>query len=80
VMEETSSRIMRDMWRFSWDIEKLVSHEQGQRAKAIEILKIRGVKHDETFHPYEIGEKGIIVYPGETVMSDDISLDSSSKK
>jgi len=42
--------------------------------KAIEILKMRGVKHDETLHPYEIRERGLIVYPGETVMTDEISL------
>ncbi len=47
---------------------------EGSRVKAIEILKMRGVKHDETLHPYEIKEKGIIVYPAETVMSDDKSL------
>ncbi len=54
---------------------------EGSRVKAIEILKMRGVKHDEALHPYEIGEKGIIIYPGETVMCDDISLfDARSKK
>ena len=47
---------------------------EGNRVKAIEILKMRGVKHDETLHPYEIREKGIVVYPGETVMNDEISL------
>jgi len=58
-----------------------VYRAEGCRVKAIEILKMRGVKHDETLHPYEIGDKGIIVYPGETVMIDDISLfDARSKK
>lgn len=46
----------------------------GSRVKAIEILKMRGVRHDETLHPYEIQEKGIIVHPNETVMNDEISL------
>jgi KaiC/GvpD/RAD55 family RecA-like ATPase len=46
----------------------------GSRIRAIEILKMRGVKHDETLHPYEIQEKGIIVHPTETVMNDEISL------
>ena len=35
----------------------------GSRVRGIEILKMRGVKHDDTLHPYEIQEKGIIVHP-----------------
>lgn len=46
----------------------------GSRVRAIEILKMRGVKHDETLHPYDIQEKGIVVHTNETVMNDDISL------
>lgn len=46
----------------------------GSRLRAIEILKMRGVKHDETLHPYDIQETGIIVHPVETVMGDEISL------
>lgn len=46
----------------------------GSRVRAIEILKMRGVKHDETLHPYDIQEKGIVVHPGEIVMLDDVSL------
>ena len=46
----------------------------GSRIRAIEILKMRGVKHDDGLHPYEIQEKGIIVHPTETVMSDATSL------
>lgn len=42
--------------------------------RAIEILKMRGVKHDDTLHPYEIQEKGIVVHPTETVMNDEVSL------
>ena len=54
---------------------------EGNRVKAIEILKMRGVKHDEILHPYEIGERGIIVYPGETVMNDVVSFfDAANKK
>ena len=41
----------------------------GSRVRAIEILKMRGVKHDDTLHPYEIQEKGIIVHPNEVVMN-----------
>lgn len=46
----------------------------GSRVRAIEILKMRGVKHDETLHPYDIQEKGIVIHPGETVMIDDVNL------
>lgn len=46
----------------------------GSRMRAIEILKMRGVKHDDTLHPYEIQEKGIVVHPTETVMNDEVSL------
>lgn len=42
--------------------------------RGIEILKMRGVKHDDTLHPYEIQEKGIIVHPNEVVMNDEMSL------
>ncbi|MCZ7357793.1 MAG: AAA family ATPase [Candidatus Methanoperedens sp.] len=52
----------------------------GSRIRAIEILKMRGVKHDETLHPYEIQEKGIIVHPTETVMNDEISLFNTNAK
>ncbi|HLB70382.1 MAG TPA: ATPase domain-containing protein [Candidatus Methanoperedens sp.] len=46
----------------------------GGRVRAIEILKMRGVKHDDTLHPYEIQEKGILVHSTETVMNDEISI------
>lgn len=46
----------------------------GSRVRAIEILKMRGVKHDDTLHPYEIQEKGIVVHSTEAVMSDEMSL------
>ena len=46
----------------------------GSRVRAIEILKMRGVKHDDTLHPYEIQEKGIVVHPTEVVMNDNMSL------
>jgi KaiC/GvpD/RAD55 family RecA-like ATPase len=50
----------------------------GSRVRAIEILKMRGIKHDENLHPYDIQEKGIVIHPGETVMIDDISLFSTA--
>ncbi len=46
----------------------------GSRVRAIEILKMRGVKHDDTLRPYEIQEKGIVIHPTETVMNDEMSL------
>ncbi|SNQ62257.1 ATPase domain-containing protein [Candidatus Methanoperedens nitratireducens] len=46
----------------------------GSRVRAIEILKMRGVKHDDSLHPYDIQEKGIVVHPTETVMNDAVSL------
>jgi len=42
----------------------------GSRVRAIEILKMRGVKHDESLHPYDIREKGIVIHPGEEVMTE----------
>ena len=53
---------------------------EGNRVKAIEILKMRGVKHNETLHPYEIRERGIVVYPAEAVMNDEISLFDAARK
>lgn len=57
-----------------------VFREEGNLVKAIEILKMRGVKHNETLHPYEIHEKGIVVYPNETVMNNDTSFFQSMAK
>lgn len=42
----------------------------GTKIKAVEILKMRGVKHDESMHPYEIRENGIIIHPTGIVMND----------
>src|SRR3972149_11667565 len=46
----------------------------GSRVRAIEILKMRGVKHDETLHPYEIQEKGIVVHPADRLLVDRTNL------
>lgn len=40
----------------------------GNREKAIEILKMRGVKHDEIMHPYTIIDNGIVVFPTDSVI------------
>jgi len=43
--------------------------QREERIRAIEILKMRGVKHSTRMHPFRITEKGIIVYPEEMVFS-----------
>lgn len=43
------------------------SRVRGQRVQAIEILKMRGVKHERKIVPLEITPKGMKVFPGETV-------------
>jgi len=40
------------------------------KERAIEILKMRGVKHDELLHPYSITEMGIIIHPNDSVIID----------
>jgi len=40
----------------------------GNKVRGIEILKMRGVKHDEMMHPYAITDEGIVVYPYENVL------------
>jgi len=40
------------------------------RERAIEILKMRGVKHDEAVHTYSIIDNGIVVYPTDSVILD----------
>ena len=40
----------------------------GNRERAIEILKMRGIKHDEGLHPYSITNTGIVVYPSDIVI------------
>ncbi|SFM44521.1 RAD55 family ATPase [Methanolobus profundi] len=50
----------------------------GERIRSLEILKMRGVKHDEVLRPYIIADKGIIVYSSESVIgkeADVFSLD-----
>lgn len=39
----------------------------GTRVRALEILKLRGAKHSNKLVPFEITEKGIVVYPEEKV-------------
>ncbi|MEM1538008.1 MAG: ATPase domain-containing protein [Candidatus Nezhaarchaeales archaeon] len=40
---------------------------KGAKIKALEILKMRGTKHEEQLLPYKITDRGIMVFPGEKV-------------
>ncbi len=53
----------------------------GERIRSLEILKMRGVKHDEVLRPYVITDKGIFVYSSDSVIgkeADVFSLQRSS--
>ncbi|WP_292466935.1 ATPase domain-containing protein [Methanolobus sp.] len=55
-----------------------VNRIDGERIRFLEILKMRGVKHDEVLRPYVITDKGIFVYSSESVIgkeADVFSLD-----
>ena len=43
--------------------------QREEKIRAIEILKMRGVKHSNRMHPLKITDKGIIIYPQEKVFS-----------
>jgi len=43
----------------------------GGRIRAIEILKMRGGKHDDMLRPYAILDTGLVIYPRETVIDSD---------
>ncbi|ETA67686.1 MAG: hypothetical protein PWQ51_1196 [Methanolobus sp.] len=58
-----------------------VNRIAGERIRSLEILKMRGVKHDEVLRPYVITDKGIIVYSSDSVIgkeADVFSLQRSS--
>jgi len=44
----------------------------GEKIRAIEVLKMRGIKHDEQTHPYAIEDNGFVVYPTEKIHMDAI--------
>lgn len=57
-----------------------VNRIAGERIRSLEILKMRGVKHDEVLRPYKITDKGIVVYSSQSVIgkeADVFSLDRS---
>jgi KaiC/GvpD/RAD55 family RecA-like ATPase len=45
-----------------------VSRIGSERVRSIEILKMRGVKHDESIHPYRITDAGIVIDPYESLL------------
>ncbi|WP_407354866.1 RAD55 family ATPase [Methanolobus sp. WCC5] len=51
----------------------------GERIRSLEILKMRGVKHDEVLRPYLITDNGIIVYPYESVIGKEADVFSFQK-
>ncbi len=55
-----------------------VTRVGGNRVHAIEIVKMRGVKHDETLHPYAITDEGIVVYPSEIIIGKEADVFDSS--
>jgi len=64
-------------------VEEFITHgviilyyvrEGGKRTRAIEIRKMRGTKHDQSLHPYEITEKGIVVFSDETAFLRDNAI------
>ena len=38
---------------------------ESQYSRSITVWKMRGSKHSNKLHPYEISDKGIVVYPKE---------------
>lgn len=46
----------------------------GEKVRGIEILKMRGIKHDEQVHPYNLQENGFVVYPTENIHMDTASF------
>jgi KaiC/GvpD/RAD55 family RecA-like ATPase len=43
--------------------------ERGTNVRGLTVEKMRGVAHDLQPHPYQIGPKGIVVFPGEKIFS-----------
>ncbi|MBN2110312.1 MAG: AAA family ATPase [Methanosarcinaceae archaeon] len=49
----------------------------GERIRAIEILKMRGTKHDEVLRPYVMTDNGIFVYPTQSVIGKEADVFST---
>jgi len=39
------------------------------RTRALEVLKLRGTKHEEKIVPFQITDKGIVVYPKQSILA-----------
>ncbi|WP_340819408.1 ATPase domain-containing protein [Methanolobus sp. WCC4] len=51
----------------------------GERIRSLEILKMRGVKHDEVLRPYMITDKGIVVYSSHSVIGKEADVFSPDR-
>ncbi|QLC50944.1 AAA family ATPase [Methanolobus zinderi] len=49
----------------------------GERIRAIEILKMRGTKHDEVLRPYVMSDNGIFVYSSQSVIGKEADVFST---
>jgi KaiC/GvpD/RAD55 family RecA-like ATPase len=49
----------------------------GERIRSIEILKMRGTKHDEVLRPYVMTDHGIVVYPTQSVIGKEADVFST---
>ena len=56
-----------------------VNRIAGERIRSLEILKMRGVKHDEVLRPYVITDRGIVVYSSESVIGKEADVFSLDK-
>ncbi|MDK2913041.1 MAG: hypothetical protein PWR29_1998, partial [Methanolobus sp.] len=49
----------------------------GERIRSVEILKMRGTKHDEVLRPYVLTDHGIMVYPTQSVIGKEADVFSA---
>ncbi len=49
----------------------------GEKIRSIEILKMRGTKHDEVLRPYIMTDHGIVVYPTQSVIGKEADVFSA---
>jgi KaiC/GvpD/RAD55 family RecA-like ATPase len=67
-IQEYDSKFMVEEYLCEGVIRLHVFRTGGTKEKAVEILKMRGVKHDEFLHPYSISDDGLIIYPTDAVI------------
>ena len=56
-----------------------VNRIAGERIRSLEILKMRGVKHDEVLRPYVITDNGIFVYSSDSVIGKEADVFSPQR-